>query len=100
MFTACGLLPVTHADKIVMNMPNGRKMFVHVSGSFVESDRIMADYYASLTCEEKLDIGQYLREQYYKIRGIVAGRMDKTIVYVSQSRPHKADRRAKRSRSL
>lgn len=63
-------------------MPAGRRMFVHVSNSFRESDRVMADYYAALTCEEKLDIGQYLREQYYKIKGIAAERMDKTSVHV------------------
>ncbi len=67
-------------------MPNGRKMFVHVSGSFRESDKVMADYYASLTCEEKLDISQYLREQYYKIKGIAVERMDKTIVHVAPDR--------------
>jgi len=80
-------------------MPNGKKMFVHVSGSFRESDKVMADYYASLTCEEKLDIGQYLREQYCKIKGIAAERMDKTIVHVSRDRSP-VNGRARRGKNL
>ena len=76
-----------------------RRMFVHVSGSFRESDKVMADYYASLTCEEELDIGRYLREQYYKIKGVAAERMDKTIVHVSRDRSL-INGRARRGRSL
>lgn len=63
-------------------MSNGRKMFVHVSHSFAESERVMAEYDAALTPVERLDTAQYLREQYYKIKGIAPQRMDKTIVRV------------------
>lgn len=75
-------------------------MFVHVSGSFKESDKVMAAYYASLTCEEKLDIGQYLREQYYKIKGGVAGRMDKTIIHVSRARSQVNGRAVREARGI
>jgi hypothetical protein len=54
------------------------KLFFHVSASYEESDETMKKYYASLSPEERLDAAQYLREQFYKVKGIKPAPMDKT----------------------
>jgi len=64
------------------NKKDRKKTFIHMSNSFIESDKFMMNYYNSLTWEEKLDICQYLREQYYKVRGISIKRMDKKNVHI------------------
>ncbi len=42
----------------------------------------MREYYFSLTPEERLDIAQHLREQYYKIKKIKHPRIDKNCFRV------------------
>lgn len=54
------------------------KLFFHVSNSYEESDEAMRKYYASLSSEERLDAAQYLREQFYKVKGLKPAPMDKT----------------------
>lgn len=56
----------------------GNKLFFHISKSFEESDAVMKNYYASLTPEERLDTAQYLREQFFKVKGIKPSGIDKT----------------------
>lgn len=56
-----------------------KKLFFHISHSFEESNRAMRDYYSSLTPEERLDAAQYLRKQYYKVKGLKPARIDKTF---------------------
>ncbi|PKN01432.1 MAG: hypothetical protein CVU77_04845 [Elusimicrobia bacterium HGW-Elusimicrobia-1] len=54
------------------------KLFFHISESFEESDETMRKYYSSLTPEERLDAAQYLREQFFKVKGTPPAPMDKT----------------------
>jgi len=48
--------------------------------SFKEMEKLSIAYSFSLTPQQRLDIAQYLREQYYKIKGVKPQRLNKKIV--------------------
>lgn len=47
--------------------------------SFEEIDNLSTAYFLSLTPQQRLDIVQYLREQFYKIKGIKPQKLNKKI---------------------
>lgn len=51
--------------------------------SLKELEESFVDQQLCLSPEEKLSVVQYLREQYWKIKGIKPQRIDKTITFKS-----------------
>jgi len=46
-----------------------RKVWIHRSNSFKEADNFDEKYYSNMTGIKRLEIVQFLREAYFKIKG-------------------------------
>lgn len=46
-----------------------RKVWIHRSNSFKEADNFDEKYYSNMTGIKRLEIVQFLRETYFKIKG-------------------------------
>ena len=57
-----------------------RKNFNSKAHSFEDLENLSIKYSSLLTPQQRLEIAQYLREQYYKIKGIKPQRLNKKIV--------------------
>ncbi|MFQ3674964.1 MAG: hypothetical protein SNJ64_00275 [Endomicrobiia bacterium] len=55
------------------------KNFCSKTYSYDEMHNLTQKYFLSLTPEERLDIVQYLREQFYKIKGIKPQWLNKKV---------------------
>ena len=63
-------------------------IWVHKSPSFKEAEEFEKSYYTKMSPEERLDIMQQLREQYFKIKGSkneCAKRLRRSIKIIQQT---------------
>ena len=47
-----------------------KKFWVHKANSFKEAEDFDSKYYSAMSGEERLEIMQFLRDAYHKIRGV------------------------------
>ncbi|MDA3793104.1 MAG: hypothetical protein PF545_05575 [Elusimicrobia bacterium] len=66
-----------------------KKAYLKKFSSFEEMNKFDIKYDFSLTPEERLDITQFLREQYYKIKQIKPERMKKVIKIITEGKMYK-----------
>lgn len=47
-----------------------KKIWINKTDSFLESERFDKNYYLGMSGQKKVEVVQFLREQYFKIKGL------------------------------